>query len=159
MLKGPWDKISGKNQTQDTHTDFFPQSFSEGPLVCSFVSEIAKVETLDVGFPNSFTLRYQGRSRWKCFQPTHWAALRVPLISPEVATVGPGLHSASVPWEVVRDQHALYSCGQADWLPPVSQPNFGRWGWDASPCEAVLLVCTQEHTGVITQHPLRAETA
>lgn len=62
MLKGPRDKTSWKNQTQDTHTDFFPQSFSEGPLVCLFVSEIPKMETLDVGFPNSFTLRYQGIS-------------------------------------------------------------------------------------------------
>lgn len=62
MLKGPWDKIRGKNQTQDTHIDFFTQSFLERPLVCSFVSEIPKMETLDVGFPDPFTLRNQGRS-------------------------------------------------------------------------------------------------
>lgn len=38
----------------------------------------------------------------------------VPLISREVTTVGPGLHLASIPCDVVHDQHTLYSCGQAD---------------------------------------------
>lgn len=38
-------------------TDFFPQGFLGQPLVCWFASEVPKMETLEVGFPNSFTLR------------------------------------------------------------------------------------------------------
>lgn len=115
MLKGPWDKIRGKNQTQDTHIDFFAQSFLERPLVCSFVSEIPEMKTLDVGFPNPFTSEIRGDLDGSpCFQPTHWAAPRVPLISPEVTTVGPGLHLGSILSDVMCDQHTLYSYGQAD---------------------------------------------
>lgn len=40
-------------------TDFFSQGFSEKPLVCWFASEVPKMETLEVGFLNSFTLRNQ----------------------------------------------------------------------------------------------------
>lgn len=36
-------------------TDFFSQGFSEKPLVCWFASEVPKMETLEVGFLNSFT--------------------------------------------------------------------------------------------------------
>lgn len=152
MLKGP-DKTSWKNQTQDTHTDFFLRSFSEGPLVCLFVSEIPKMETLDVCFPNSFTLRYQGDLDGSASSSRTGSTQGVP----DLPRSG---HSGA--WLVTQHQFLGKWCvtstpciavGRLTDSPLVSQPSSRRWGWDSSPCEAVLLVWTQEHTTVITQRP------
>ena len=114
MLKGPWDKIRGKNQPEGTHTDFFPQSFSEEPLVCLFASEVPKMENAGCQLPK---LVHPQKSRETSLRgvPGPPTGQQQPGKRPQgdLACARYQFLGSLLNRDAVRDRHTLRRCGQA----------------------------------------------